>query len=189
MKADTKLSIQEILYYLHISYLWNRRSDTFIANLSWGLLNHEADFVIINKTGYLTEVEIKRSFADFKADFQKEVFHRDERVYKFYYCVPLSIVGKVKEYMLTQREKLSEFYGTFRMPAILTYDDNGIIDVDKDCCYAYTGFGRKLFLEEQVTIARLLSLRYWSAFDKKVVEEINVKKNGVQGILPLESTE
>ena len=81
---DTKLSIEEILVALHESRIWNKRSDMFVPNLSWGLLNHEADLVIVNKTGYLTEVEIKRSWEDFKADFNKKHTHNDERVYENY---------------------------------------------------------------------------------------------------------
>ena len=80
---DTKLTINEILLSLHDYHAFNKRQDIFVPNLSWGLLNHEADLAIINKSGYLTEVEIKRSFADFMADFKKEHGHKDERVYRF----------------------------------------------------------------------------------------------------------
>lgn len=85
---DTELSIEQILLGLRNSTLWNKRNDIMIPNLSWGLLDYEADFVVLSKSGYLTEVEIKRSFADFKADFKKAHKHDDERVYYFYYCVP-----------------------------------------------------------------------------------------------------
>lgn len=54
-----------------------------IPNLSWGLLDYEADFVAISKSGYMTEVEIKRSFEDFKADFSKKHKHDAEQVYYF----------------------------------------------------------------------------------------------------------
>ena len=35
---------------------------------------YEADFIYINKKNFLTEVEIKVSFNDFKADFNKKYF-------------------------------------------------------------------------------------------------------------------
>lgn len=66
-----------------------------IPNLSWGLLDYEADFVVLSKSGYLTEVEIKRSWEDFKADFNKKHKHDADQVYYFYYCVPEKIYDKV----------------------------------------------------------------------------------------------
>lgn len=79
-KMETKLSVSEINLLLRDLPWINKRTDTIIPNLSWGLLNHEADFCVINKSGYVTEIEIKRSFSDLKADFKKNEFHADERV-------------------------------------------------------------------------------------------------------------
>ena len=46
------------------------RENIIVPNVSWGFFKtHEADMIIINKSGYMTEVEIKRSYADFLADF------------------------------------------------------------------------------------------------------------------------
>ena len=94
---NTKLSVRQIQLALYNSPLFNKRSDTMATNISWGLLNHEADFVSMNRSGYLTEVEIKRSWEDFKADFKKDHEHKDERVYRFFYCVPEGILEKVKD--------------------------------------------------------------------------------------------
>lgn len=69
---DTSLSINEIILALRNCGMWNKRSDIMIPNLSWGLLQYEADFVVVSKSGYLTEVEIKRSYSDFLADFKKK---------------------------------------------------------------------------------------------------------------------
>ena len=89
---DTNLTVKQIENALIFgSGMFSVRNDIIIPNLSWGLLNHEADLAIINKTGYLTEIEIKRSLADLRADFKKDVYHCDERVYNFYYCIPIGI--------------------------------------------------------------------------------------------------
>lgn len=61
----TNLSVKEIENIL-VNFLGGVRTNIMVPNLSWGLLNHEADFVSIDKNGYLTEVEIKRSFEDSK---------------------------------------------------------------------------------------------------------------------------
>lgn len=82
---ETKLSVKEIERII-VSYLGGVRTNLIVPNLSWGFLNHEADLISIDKNGYLTEVEIKRSLEDFKADFKKENYHdTDERVYRFGY--------------------------------------------------------------------------------------------------------
>ena len=47
---DTKLSVRQIQLALYnFSPLFNKRSDTMATNISWGLLNHEAD--LYNKPG------------------------------------------------------------------------------------------------------------------------------------------
>lgn len=167
---DTKLTVKQIQYSLRYWGKWNSRTDLMVPNVSWGLLDYEADFVIMTPNGYLTEVEIKRSFEDFKADFRKDHKHDDERVYHFYYCVPESIFEKVKAYMdelyrLTPRKK----------PAVLTYDECGGI---KDQRYGYTDANRnkkcrKLFLEEQFKLARLGTFRYWAIEEKTTGKELS----------------
>lgn len=74
---DTKLTIDEIELAIVNSGIFNKRNDIIVPNVSWGLLNHEADMVVMTKSGYLTEIEIKRSWEDFKADFKKPHEHKD----------------------------------------------------------------------------------------------------------------
>lgn len=70
----------------------------------YGVLDYEADLLIMNKTGYVTEIEIKRSWSDFLADFKKdEKAHKAEIIYQFWYCVPDEIYNKCVE-------KLKEVY-------------------------------------------------------------------------------
>lgn len=171
--ADTKLTIQQIEKALHDSGIWNVRSDVMIPNLSWGLLNHEADFVVLSKDGYLTEVEIKRSFSDLKADFKKDIFHRDERVYRFYYCIPESIADKANKLFSENADKIRELYnvtqnGLHDKPAIILYNERGGVWFDTKSGYPYRHNTRKLFLEERETVGRLMSLRYWKLIDKTV---------------------
>lgn len=153
---DTKLTVNEIQLALHNSGIWNKRQDIFVPNLSWGLLNHEADLVIMTKSGYLTEVEIKRSWADFKADFKKEHAHKDERVYYFHYCVPESIKDRVVEFLNERCEN--------KRPSVLYYSETGSIS-SVSGGWSHTG-GRRLFLEEQLTVARLGCMRIWNLKEK-----------------------
>ncbi len=172
---DTSLTVLQIQLALHNSGLWNKRSDIMVPNLSWGFLPYEADFVIMTKSGYLTEVEIKRSWEDFKADFNKDHRHDDERIYHFFYCVPIAIFDKVKEFLTNKlMEELDDYSKDLltknpdllgvhsQLPAVLTYDENGNVRHPK---FGFPGArrhqARKLFIEEQLQIARLGCLRYW----------------------------
>lgn len=94
MKA-TAMTVKEIQAALRNSGKWDVRSCVMVPNVSWGLLWHEADFVSCSPAGRLTEVEIKRSWSDYKADFAKNHHHEDPKVTYFYYCVPESLVEKI----------------------------------------------------------------------------------------------
>ena len=52
------------------------------------IVNHECDMLIVTKNYYLTEVEIKISLSDLKADFKKKHQHKDENIKNFYYAFP-----------------------------------------------------------------------------------------------------
>lgn len=85
---DTKLHVHEIEYAISRYDSFNfLRNDVFI-NISWGFLYHEADMLILSKAGYLTEIEIKRSWADTKNDFKKNHTHSSQVITKFFYAVP-----------------------------------------------------------------------------------------------------
>ena len=164
---DTKLTIEQILIGLRNSGLWNIRSDIMIPNLSYGLLPYEADFVAITKSGYMAEVEIKRSWPDFKNDFKKGHNHDAVQVYYFYYCVPESIKDKVLDFLT---EKYAD--KIMKRPAVLVFDEKGRIKIARysdghhGWPYGRHPEKRKLFLEEILKVARLGQLRYWSLLEK-----------------------
>lgn len=165
---NTKLTVKQIQYALRYSGIWNPRADLMVPNVSWGLLDYEADFIVMTPNGYLTEIEIKRSWEDFKADFKKDHKHDDERIYHFYYCIPENIFDKVKDYLD------SLYTHPLNKPAILTYNEGGNITRQN---YGYTGAMRnkkcrKLFLEEQFKLAKLAAFRYWSIEEKTTGEEL-----------------
>ena len=165
---DTTLTTQEIEEMI-IRKEVSLRNEIAIPNLSWGMLEYEADLVVINKTGYMREYEIKRSFQDLKADFKKKCYHDAEQVYQFFYVLPISIKEKALE--LFRMHQSDEAYikafgeSTERceaLPAVIFYNDEGHI-VDRTRFGGHLrGKHRKLFLEEKLTITRLISLRYWN---------------------------
>ena len=144
------------------------RNEIAIPNLYWGMLNYEADLVVINKTGYMREYEIKRSFKDLKADFKKKCYHDAEQVYQFFYVLPISIKEKALE-LFRMHQTDDAYIKAFgistecheSLPAVIFYNDDGYIVYRTRFSGHLCGNHRKLFLEEKLTITRLLSIRYW----------------------------
>ena len=52
-------------------------------------------------------------------------------------------------------------------PAVIWYDDEGKMTTNNGYPYLY-GKHRKLFLEERVTLLRLLNMRYWNLRRKEI---------------------
>jgi len=76
------------------------RANYIVPNISWGAGLHECDMLVINcKTGVATEIEIKISISDLKADFKKRHGHRSKKIKYLYYAVPLSMLGACKEFL------------------------------------------------------------------------------------------
>lgn len=77
--TETNLSIHEI--ELAVAQVFGIRNNIIVPNVSWGFFaTHEADLVIINKTGYMTEVEI---------EFYVEYLHELENLFYMIYGVEL----------------------------------------------------------------------------------------------------
>lgn len=82
----TETEIQKLFAYQY--GLLN--NNLVLPNITMGSLGarYEADLIYINKRRYVSEVEIKISMSDFKADFKKKVYHNSDIVRQFYYLFP-----------------------------------------------------------------------------------------------------
>jgi hypothetical protein len=134
------------------------RENLIVCRVSWGLLNHEADVIVMSKSGYCTEIEIKRSWADFLADFKKDHRHEDERIKEFYYCVSEEMQDRVVDYLHHNQVDAGLFVYSQKAGLIRLFGDSrcwkrGINNAPS----------RKLFLEEQYQLARLGALKYWKS--------------------------
>lgn len=139
-----------------------------------GVVNHECDCLIMSMSGYLTEIEIKRSYSDFLNDFKKEHTHNDARIKEFFYCVHENFYEKVINYLVTNHIVPSGIY---------VYDDdcnlnleighNRIVDFIRDDWNGDNHImrnpsARKLFLEERFQLARLGAMRYRNMTEKVI---------------------
>lgn len=121
---------------------------------------HECDMLVLSKSGYLTEIEIKRSWTDLLADFKKKHTHEGRGIIKyFYYCVPECLLEQVYD-------KLDEMKVDYS--GIITYDEYLKITLHGCRCIDNDGYSyilkpqhpyRKLFLEEQLQVARFGAMR------------------------------
>ncbi len=155
--ADTTLTIDQI--ELAVAEVFGIRNNIIVPNVSWGFFaTHEADLVIINKSGYMTEVEIKRSWQDFLNDFKKHTTHDEGKVMWKYFAVPECLAEKIWQYL---RDNGHRDWG------VIQYLENGNAWVKyQPGNRNITTKSNRLFLEEQLAIARLGSMRIWKLKEK-----------------------
>ena len=67
---------------------FNPRTHLIVPNVSWGFTSHECDLLIMSKSGYLIEVEIKVSLPDLKKDLLKKHGHKEDRIKYLYFAIP-----------------------------------------------------------------------------------------------------
>lgn len=171
---DTILTVDEI--QVLVSELFGVRDNIIVPNVSWGFFEtHEADVVVINKSNYLTEIEIKRSWSDFRKDFKKTTTHDEGKVMWKYFAVPDSILKKVAEYLTINGRK---DWG------VIAYNDlGGVWIVSHPKNQGNTDPKKKLFIEERLAIARLGCMRVWKLKSRleearQIISKLN--KNTIQ---------
>lgn len=166
----TKLTVHDIECMLVDYFGGIRGKNIYVPNLSWGMFKYEMDFVVITPNKYLYEVEIKRSWSDFMADFKKSHIHDDIHVQKFYYCVPKAMEEQALDYCK------DEHIG------IISYDDDR-------CIISYRepklrDSNKILDNNELFRLARLIIIRFWKHRDDKIGDEkIKYELDKTQSIL------
>jgi len=77
---------------------FNYRQNLIVPNISWGMNIHECDLLIVTKSGYATEVEIKISKGDLKKDAEKKHNHEDRynRIRRLYFAIPESLTDCIE---------------------------------------------------------------------------------------------
>lgn len=165
-KKITKRQVSEIETV--IARLWDCRQNVIVPNVSFGLFpTHEADLLVMSKSGYLTEFEIKRSWSDFLNDFKKESTHDEGKVSVKYFVLPIAIKEKSIEYLDSGVDPEKTW-------GVITYDENLILNtvrVPSNINKRNPDF--KLTLEEQYRLARLGAMRVWNLKEKlnKILKE------------------
>ena len=168
---DTSLSIYEIENLIAKSkdynYIKNIVAYNVIGESENLRIGHECDVLVCSKAGYLTEIEIKRSWADFLADFAKDHDHSSELIKNLYYCVPLCLKDKVIEFL---RNVPEDRKNDFRYSAgVITYSEDGVLTTW--CVARPNWIAKKLFIEQRFEMARLEAMRVVKLKDRIVKME------------------
>lgn len=73
------------------------RQSLIVPNVHWGLEMHECDLLVLSQAGYATEVEIKISIADLRADAKKRHGHRSGgRIKYLWFAFPIKLKKKLE---------------------------------------------------------------------------------------------
>jgi hypothetical protein len=80
-----------------VARMFGVRQNIIVPNISWGMMLHECDLLIIRKSGYAVEVEIKVSRWDLRKDLEKPHKHESSKIREFYYAVPAQLYGYATE--------------------------------------------------------------------------------------------
>ncbi len=170
-RTTRKKPLTTIEIEVGIAKYFGTRQNIIVPNISWGFMNHEADVFIIKKSGYATEVEIKRSKADLLADFNKRHNHVDRlnRISEFYYALPNSIYEKCKDLIpknagILTCEKYDTGYGK----------EECHVRVRREA--EWVKGARKLTDKEKLKIASLGTMRIWN-LKQKIIKLQNGEQN------------
>ena len=71
-----------------IMHYFGVRQNIVVPNVSWAFFRHECDILSLSASGYATEVELKISKSDLKADAKKKHKHESALLKYLYFAVP-----------------------------------------------------------------------------------------------------
>lgn len=186
MPKETNLTLEQIetiLVGMPFSPYYIRQN-IVVPNVDWGFLNHEADLLILNKTKHLIEIEIKRTWADFMADFKKSHTHNDSKLSYFYYAVPESIGQRVFDWLYKGNYEAKHYYDRSIVDGYTEHNPNkcGLIVYGESIFHRYcltvpaSKLGDyKITTEEELKLLRLGNMRVWGL--KKKLAEYQAEPN------------
>lgn len=149
---------------LAIAKYFKIRLHIIVPKLSYGFdWIHECDLFLIQRNGYAFEVEIKRSKSDLLADFKKGHDHKDKknRIKELYFAIPKNLYESCKDI-------IPKNAGILVCEKWLHDDGREIVSVCTKRQAVRVKGARKLTLAEQLSVARLGTMRIWNLKEKLI---------------------
>jgi hypothetical protein len=149
MVLSEKITTLEI--EVKVASHFNYRQNIIVPNVSWGVNLHECDLLIIRKSGYGIEVEIKVTKSDLKADAKKPHEHTDrmDRLSELYFAIP--------DYMKNCVEYIPE-----RAGILLVSKHDGYFGLSMLRSPQINKNRRKFTDSEMLKVAHLGTMRIWN---------------------------
>jgi hypothetical protein len=145
-----------------VAMFFKPRINLVIPNVSWGFGIHECDLLVVTKTGYCYEIEIKRSKSDLIADGNKGHQHLDwrhkNRIRRLYFAITPNLVPHIQH--------IPERAG------IIVVSKAGYCDKIRE---ARAQEAVVLTAEERYKLARLGALRIWTLKAKISKQQRHIK--------------
>ncbi len=165
---------------LAIANYYGWRSHLIVPNVYYGLdFDYELDVLVVRRSGYCIEVEIKQNIHDLRADFKKSKWRNKilgmpgDKIKEFYYCLPSDLIKSCID-MIPERAGLMEF------TSHKTYGHG--LKIIKNA--AINKHARPVTDRERKELGRLAAIRIWD-LRKTVISQRNeildMRKYGLQG--------
>jgi hypothetical protein len=123
-----------------------------VPNVSYGLHIHEVDLLVVKPSRWASEIEIKISVADLRADLKKPHGHRSNKIKFLYFAVPEEIKEKALE-LIPERAGLY----------VLIHDKaRDYIYVELVKVAQPNKTARKLTMDELIHLGSLATMRIWT---------------------------
>ena len=135
-----------------LSRYFDCRVNTIVPNVSYGLHIHEVDLLVVSHSGYATEIEIKTSLSDLKADLKKAHGHRSNKIKYLYFAVPLELRDKALELIPERAGLLVIMPNKYNNDWYVTNIKAPIVNKQ----------ARKLTEKELIKLGSLAAMRIWS---------------------------
>ena len=136
------------------------RRNLVVPNVSWGLFRHECDLISMSQAGYFTEVEIKITKADLKADKKKLHDHTDPKIKYLYFAIPVYLKDSIdlipeRAGIYTVERVQSPYYPDWKYKVLMIRGAEQYGDY-------------KATVEDRIQLARLGAMRIWGLKEKVV---------------------
>ena len=138
-----------------LSTYLNYRTNLIVPNVSWGMNLHECDLLVVSKAGYLTEIEIKVSRADLRADTKKWHQHISHKIKRLFFALPDYLEDCID--MVPERAGIILVRPNANVPGVYPYYPRCKEIRPAKCNKAAT----KISDADRYKIARLGTLRIW----------------------------
>lgn len=148
-KRKAKLKCVDI--ELMVSSMFGIRQNIIVPNISWGAGLHECDLIVIRKSGWAYEVEIKVSKQDLLKDLKKKHAHISDKIQKLYYAMPSKLIP-------IAHEVLPAYVGLIDCSLLPSGAYHAFIRREARACQT----ARKMNQEEILNVARLGTMRIWN---------------------------